>query len=85
MKLWLGLGPTVVVGNMEILMQKFPALRKESECSFLLGTLFEKVDREVSCKQNELLVSTLKGALRARLIKNRSRAVHDVVLPHNWL
>ena len=58
---------------------------KESECSFLLGIFHEQVDREVSCKQKELLVSTLKGVLRARLTQNRSRAVPDVLLPQNWL
>ena len=64
MELWSDQKPAAVVINMEIIMQMYPPpppCRKESECSFLPGTFLEQVDREVGCKQKELLVSTLKG------------------------
>ena len=45
------------------------------ECTFLLGTFPELVDREVICKQKELLVNTVRVVLRARLEHNTNRAV----------
>ena len=66
-------------------MQMYSACRKEIECSFLLGTFLEQVDREVSCKGKELLVCALNGVLRARLTQNRSIVVPDVLLTQNWL
>ena len=71
MELWSDQGPDYVVSNMEILMQMYPACRKESKCSFLLGTFLEKGDRGVKCKQKGLLISTLKGVLRARLTQEQ--------------
>ena len=85
MELWSDQGPAAVVSNMEVIIQMNPSCRRESKCSFLLGTFLGQMEREVSCKQKELLVSTLKGVLRARLTWNRSRAVLDVLLPQNWL
>ena len=55
----------------------YPSCRKEEECSFLLGTFIELVDREVICKQ--------KSVLRARLKESGNRAVPDVLLPQKWL
>ena len=50
-----------------------------------MGTYFEQVHMEVVLKDKDLLVNTLKGVLRARLMQNRSRAVPDVIIPQNWL
>ena len=57
----------------------------EGECSFLLGTYLEQVHNEVMLKDKELLVNTLKGVLRSKLVQNRNKAVPDVFIPQNWL
>ena len=45
----------------------------------------ELVDRDVMCKQKELLVGSLKGVLRAKLEYLSNRAVPDVHFPLGWL
>ena len=82
--LWADEGPAVTATNLEIIMQMYPTCKKEIECSFLLGNFLEQVHREVMSKEKELLVSTRKGVLRARLTQNLSRAVPNVLLPQNW-
>ena len=84
-ELWADEGPAVGATNMEIIMQMYPSCRKEIECSFILGTFLEQVHREVMSGEKELLVSTLRGVLRARVTQNRSRAVPHVLFPQNWL
>ena len=85
MELFADGGPAVVTTNMEIILQMYTPCRKEVEVSFILGTFLEQVHKEVMQKEKELLVNTLKGVLKSRLSKNRSRAVPDVLLPQNWL
>ena len=45
---------------------------------FLLGNLIELVDREAMYKQNELLVDTLVGVLKSKMVYIRSRALPQV-------
>jgi hypothetical protein len=78
-------GPVLAASNTEIILLMYPTCRKEVECTFLLETFIELVDREVICKQKELLINTVKGVLRARLEQNHNRAVPEVLLPMNWL
>ena len=66
------------VSNPDILLARFPKDRQEDECTFLLGTYVELVDREVVLKEKELLVDTLIGVLRTKTVSARSRAVPQV-------
>ena len=42
---------------------------------FLLGNFIELVDSETMSKQKELLVDTLVGVLKSKMVHIRSRAV----------
>ena len=44
------------VSNPDILLARFPKDRQEDECTLLLGTYVELVDREVVLKEKELFV-----------------------------
>ena len=66
------------VSNPDILLARFPKDRQEDECTLLLGTYVELVDREVVLKEKELLVDTLIGVLRTKTESARSRAVPQV-------
>ena len=66
------------VSNLDILLARFPKERQEDECTFLLGTYVELVNREVVLKEKELLVDTLIGVLRTKTESARSRAVPQV-------
>ena len=61
-----------------ILLARFPKDRQEDECTLLLGTYVELVDREVVLKEKELLVDTLIGVLRTKTESARNRAVPQV-------
>ena len=54
--------------NTDILLAKFPKGRQENECTLLLGTYVELVDREAVVKQKELLVNTVIGVLQTRSV-----------------
>ena len=54
------------VSNLDILLARFPKGKQEDECTLLLGTYVELVDREVVLKEKELLVNTLMGVLRIK-------------------
>ena len=64
--------------NMDIILARFPKGRKDIECTLLLGTYIELVDREAVLKQKELLVNTVIGVLQAKTVSARSRAVPQV-------
>ena len=66
------------VTNPDILLARFPKTRQDNECTFLLGTIVELVDREVVLKEKELLVDTLIGVLRSKTESAMSRAVPQV-------
>ena len=78
MQLVLELGPTFAVSNIDIIMAKFPTCRQEAECMFIPGTFLELVDREVMSDQKELLLDSLMGVLKSRMMQMRSRAVPQV-------
>ena len=78
MELVLDMGHPVTVNNSDLIMAQFPTNRQEPECMFLLGTYLELVDREVVSKQKELLVDTLLGVLKSKVVRTRSRAVPRV-------
>ena len=63
------------MSNSDILLAKFPKGRQEDECTLLLGTYVELVDREVVLKQKELLVNTVIDILKTKTESARSRAV----------
>ena len=66
------------VTNTDILLARFPKGRQENECTLLLGTYVELVDREAVVKQKELLVNTVIGVLQTRSVGARNRAVPQV-------
>ena len=66
------------VTNTDILLARFPKGRQENECTLLLGTYVELVDREAVVKQKELLVNTVIGVLQTRSVSARNRAVPQV-------
>ena len=72
------LGPPNVISNIEIIMAQFPTCRYEAECMFLLGNFVQLVDSEVMSQQKELLVDTLVGVLKSRIVHVRSRAIPQV-------
>ena len=47
------------ISNSDILLARFSKGRQDVECTLLLGTYVELVDREVVLKQKELLVNTV--------------------------
>ena len=78
-------GPVPALSNFELIMLMYPKCRQEAEATFLLGTYMELVDNEVTSRQKELLVGTLRGVLGAKLRHMASRAVPEIYLPLNWL
>ena len=66
------------IPNMDIILARFPKGRKNIECTLLLGTYLELVDREAVLKQKELLVNTVIGVLQAKTVSARIRAVPPV-------
>ena len=64
--------------NTDILLARFPKGRQENECTLLLGTYVELVDREAVVKQKELLVNTVIGVLQTRSVGARNRVVPQV-------
>ena len=77
-------GPVPVVSNIELLMLMYPKCRKEAEVVFLLGTFLELVHREVSGKQKELMVGTVRGVLKAKVEQMTRRLVPDIHFPLGW-
>ena len=63
------------VSNSDILLAQFPKSRQEDECTLMLGTYVELVDREAVLKQKELLVNTVIGVLQTKIVSTRSKAV----------
>ena len=78
MELVSDLGPPAVISNTDIIMAQFPTCTQEVECMFLLGNFVELVDSEVMTKQKELLLDTLVGVLKTRMVYSRSRTVPQV-------
>ena len=78
-------GPAVAVSNTELLMLMYPKCRREAEVVFLLCAFMELVHREVSGKQKELMVGTVRGLLRAKVEQMSSRAAPDIHIPLGWL
>ena len=72
------LGPPAVISNTDIILAQFPTCRQETECMFLLGTYMELIDSEVMSKQKELLLDTLVGVIKSRMVYITSRAVPQV-------
>ena len=66
-------------------MLMYPRCRQEAEVAFLVSTYVELVNRDVMCKQKELLVGSLKGVLRAKIEYLSNRAVSEIHLPLGWL
>ena len=60
-------------------------MSREAEAAFLLGNYMELVDIEVTAKQKELLVGTVKGVLRAKVGQLTSRAAPEINFPQGWL
>ena len=71
------------ISNMDFILAKFPLSDHEEECMLIIGTYVELVDREVILKQKELMVNTLIGALQAKTVIARNRAVPEahIALP----
>ena len=67
--------------NMDFILAMFPKSRYEAECTLILGTYVELVDKEVALKQKELLVNTVIGVLKAKSEYTRWRAVPQTLLP----
>ena len=63
------------LSNPGLLLARFPKGSQEDECTLLLGTYVEIVDREVVIKEKELLVNTLIGVLITKTESARIRAV----------
>ena len=78
-------GPAPVVSNIELLMLMYPKCRREAEVVFLLCAFMELVHREVSVKQKELMVGTVRGVIRAKVEQLSSRAAPEIHLPLGWL
>ena len=73
--------PTVISNNdviTDIITAQFPTCRQEAECMFLLGNYLEQVDNEVISKHKELLMNTLVGVLKAKMVQIGRRAVTQV-------
>ena len=73
------------MSNIELLMLMYPKCRREAEVVFLLCTFMELVHREVSGKQKELMVGTVRGLLRAKVEQMSSRAAPDIHIALGWL
>ena len=69
------------ISDTDILLAMFSKGRQDAECTLLLGTYLELVDREVVLKQKELLVNTVIGFLKTKTESARIRAVPQVLIP----
>jgi hypothetical protein len=69
------------ITNMDLILAMFPKCRQETECTLILGTFVELVDKETVLKGKDLLVNTVKGVLRNKLECMQTRAVPQVHLP----
>ena len=69
------------ISNSDILLARFSKGRQDVECTLLLGTYAELVDREVVLKQKELLVNTVIGVLKTKTESARRRAVPQADIP----
>ena len=78
-------GPMPALTNTELIMLTYPRCWREAEAAFLLGNYMELVDTEVTVKQKELLVGTVKGVLRAKVGQITSRAAPEIHFPQGWL
>ena len=78
-------GPAPVVSNTELIMLMYPKCRREAEVAFLLSTYMDLVDREVTGKQKELMVGTVRGVLRAKVEQLTSRAAPQINFPPGWI
>ena len=67
--------------NMDFILAMFPKSKHEAECTLILGTFVELVDREIVLKNKDLLVNTVMGVLRNKLESMQRRAVPQVNLP----
>jgi hypothetical protein len=56
------------IRNTDIILAKFPISRQEAECTLLLGTHVELVDREVFQKQKDLLVNNVICDLQTKTL-----------------
>ena len=61
-----------------------PKSRQEDECTLLLGTYVELVDKEAVLKQKGLLVNTVIGVLQTKTVSARSRAVPQAHITLAW-
>ena len=69
------------ISNTDIILAMFSKGRQDAECTLLLGTYLELVDREVVLKQEELLVNTVIGVLKTKTESARKRAVPQADIP----
>ena len=68
------------ISDTDILLAMFSKGRQDAECTLLLGTYLELVDREVVLKQKELLVNTVIGVLKTKTESARRRAVPQMLI-----
>ena len=66
---------------MDFILAMFPKSKHEAECTLILRTFVELVDREIVLKNKDLLVNTVMGVLRNKLESMQRRAVPQVNLP----
>ena len=66
------------IQNMDFILAMFPRSRHDVECTLILGTFVELVDREIVMKHKDLLVNTVVGVLRNKLEYAKKRAVPQV-------
>ena len=69
------------ISNTDILMAMFSKGRQGAQCTLLIGTYLELVNREVLLKQKELPVNTVIGVLKANTESVRRRAVPQAEIP----
>ena len=69
------------ISKTDILLAMFSKGRQDAECTLLLGTYLELVDREVVLKQKELLVNTVSSVLKTKIESVKRRAVPQVHIP----
>ena len=70
--------PAQLLSNTQLIMLMYPRSMREVEAAFLIGTYMDLVDREVVIKQKELMVSTVKGVLRAKVSTLMNRDVPEI-------
>ena len=69
------------ISNSDILLARFAKCRQGVECTLLVGTYVELVDRKVVLKQKELLVNTEIGVIKTKTDSARRRAVLQADIP----